>query len=140
MHQYALGSYSKGKANNKKRAEIAMIKNNLREMEKTKKRLEREIIKQTDDLEKMWQDIQLNKSDNPQLKNLQDINNVIKPKYFTVPCTESAAKYMASYNEARAMSDKIDRLKIDKWAKQLDEDMTNLTTPQLNKSNKSTSS
>jgi hypothetical protein len=45
MHQYALGTYSKGKANNKKRAEIAMIKNNIIEMEKTKKRLEREIIK-----------------------------------------------------------------------------------------------
>ena len=64
MHQYALGTYSKGKAHNKKRAEIAMIKNNIREMDKTKTRLERSIIKKIDDLEKMWQDIQLNISNN----------------------------------------------------------------------------
>lgn len=51
MHQYALGSYSKGKAHNKKRAEIAMIKNNIREMDKTKTRLQREIIKNIDKLE-----------------------------------------------------------------------------------------
>lgn len=55
MHQYALGSYSKGKAHNKKRAEIAMIKNNIREMDKTKTRLQREIIKNIDKLESMIQ-------------------------------------------------------------------------------------
>lgn len=55
MHQYALGSYSKGKAHNKKKAEIAMIKNNLRQKQKEIKMLERQIIQKINHLESMIQ-------------------------------------------------------------------------------------
>lgn len=55
MHKYTLGTYSKGKNHNKKKAEIAMLKNSIRQKDRELKRLEHKIIKKINEIEAAYE-------------------------------------------------------------------------------------